>query len=101
MSGRGLHRCGDKIRIISVRVATRRERKDYEEGSEVHATRTCSLSTTSAKACEASTPSDTPRARTSGSSPDVAEFFPDSEAVNAVLRALVDLARKSTKKAII
>ncbi len=25
---------GDKIRIISARVATRRERKDYEEGSE-------------------------------------------------------------------
>jgi uncharacterized DUF497 family protein len=25
---------GDKIRIISARVATRRERKDYEEGTE-------------------------------------------------------------------
>ena len=25
---------GDKIRIISARVATRRERKDYEEGAE-------------------------------------------------------------------
>src|SRR5437763_3908124 len=25
---------GDKIRIISARVATRRERRDYEEGSE-------------------------------------------------------------------
>ena len=34
-------------------------------------------------------------------SPDVAEFFPDSEAVNAALRALVDIARKSTKRAII
>jgi hypothetical protein len=33
-------------------------------------------------------------------SPDVAEFFPDSEAVNAALRALVDIARKSAKKAI-
>jgi len=31
-------------------------------------------------------------------SPDVAEFFPDSEAVNAALRALVDIARKSAKK---
>ena len=34
-------------------------------------------------------------------SPDVAEFFPDSEAVNAALRALVDIARKSVKKAVI
>ena len=34
-------------------------------------------------------------------SPDVAEYFPDSEAVNAALRALVDIARKSTKKAVI
>ena len=33
-------------------------------------------------------------------SPDVAEFFPDSEAVNAALRALVDIARKSAKKAV-
>ncbi len=33
-------------------------------------------------------------------SPDVAEFFPDSEAVNAALRALVEIARKSTKKAV-
>jgi hypothetical protein len=32
-------------------------------------------------------------------SPDVAEFFPNSEAVNAALRALVDIARKSVKKA--
>ena len=34
-------------------------------------------------------------------SPDVAEFFPDSEAVNAALRALVEIARKSTKKEVI
>jgi hypothetical protein len=34
-------------------------------------------------------------------SPDVAEFFPDSEAVNTALRALVDIARKSTSKAVI
>ena len=34
-------------------------------------------------------------------SPDVAEFFPDSEAVNGALRALVDIARKSAKKAVI
>ena len=33
-------------------------------------------------------------------SPDVAEFFPDSEAVNTALRALIDIARKSTKKAV-
>ena len=32
--------------------------------------------------------------------PDVAEFFPDSEAVNATLRALVKIARKSAKKAV-
>jgi hypothetical protein len=32
-------------------------------------------------------------------SPDVAEFFPDSEAVNAALRILVDIARKSAKQA--
>jgi hypothetical protein len=32
-------------------------------------------------------------------SPDVAEYFPDSEAVNAALRALVEIARESTKKA--
>ncbi len=32
-------------------------------------------------------------------SPDVAEYFPDSEAVNSALRALVEIARKSTKKA--
>ncbi|MFI5456685.1 MAG: hypothetical protein ACHRXM_14650 [Isosphaerales bacterium] len=31
-------------------------------------------------------------------SPDVAEFFPDSEAVNTTLRALVDIARKGAKK---
>jgi hypothetical protein len=31
-------------------------------------------------------------------SPDVAEVFPDSDAVNAALRALVEIARKSTKK---
>ena len=30
-------------------------------------------------------------------SPDVAEFFADSEAVNAALRALVEIARKSVK----
>jgi hypothetical protein len=34
-------------------------------------------------------------------SPDVAEFFPDSEAVNAALRALVDIARKSVNKGVI
>jgi hypothetical protein len=31
--------------------------------------------------------------------PDVAEFFPDSESVNTVLRALVGVARKNVKKA--
>jgi hypothetical protein len=31
-------------------------------------------------------------------SPDVAEFFPDSEAVNTALRVLVDIARKGVKK---
>ena len=30
--------------------------------------------------------------------PDVAALFPDSESVNEALRALVQLARKSTKK---
>lgn len=30
--------------------------------------------------------------------PDVAEFFPDSESVNAALRALVGIARKNVKK---
>lgn len=30
--------------------------------------------------------------------PDVAEFFPDSESVNAALRALVIVARKNVKK---
>ena len=34
-------------------------------------------------------------------SPDVAEYFPDSEAVNAALRALVEIARKNPKKATI
>ena len=34
-------------------------------------------------------------------SPDVAEFFPDSEAVNAALRALIEIARKTTKKAVL
>jgi hypothetical protein len=33
-------------------------------------------------------------------SPDVAEYFPDSEAVNTALRALIEIARKSTKKAV-
>jgi hypothetical protein len=33
-------------------------------------------------------------------SPDVAEFFPDSEAVNTALRALIVIARKSTNKAV-
>ena len=32
-------------------------------------------------------------------SPDVMDFFPDSEAVNAALRVLVDIARKSAEKA--
>ncbi len=31
-------------------------------------------------------------------SPDVAEFFPDSEAVNAALRVLVDIARKGAER---
>lgn len=31
--------------------------------------------------------------------PDVAEFFPDSESVNAALRALVGVAQKNVKKA--
>ncbi len=31
--------------------------------------------------------------------PDVAEFFPDSDSVNAALRALVEVARKSVTKA--
>lgn len=31
--------------------------------------------------------------------PDVAEFFPDSESVNTVLRALVSVARKNVKQA--
>jgi hypothetical protein len=30
-------------------------------------------------------------------SPDVAEYFPNSEAVNTALRALVDIAHKSVK----
>ena len=34
-------------------------------------------------------------------SPHVAEYFPDSEAVNAALRALIEIARKSTKKAVL
>jgi hypothetical protein len=34
-------------------------------------------------------------------SPDVAEYFPDSEAVNAALRALIEIAREITKKAVI
>ena len=33
-------------------------------------------------------------------SPDDAEFFPDSDAVNAALRALVVIARKTTSKAV-
>jgi hypothetical protein len=33
-------------------------------------------------------------------SPDVAEFFPDSEAVNAALRALVEIARRGAKKTV-
>jgi hypothetical protein len=32
-------------------------------------------------------------------SPDVAEYFPNSEAVNTALRALVEIARKSAKNA--
>ncbi|HUT95934.1 MAG TPA: hypothetical protein VMY37_41155 [Thermoguttaceae bacterium] len=31
--------------------------------------------------------------------PDVAEFFPDSDSVNAALRALVEVARKSVTNA--
>jgi hypothetical protein len=31
--------------------------------------------------------------------PDVATFFPNAEAVNAALRALVEIARRSTTKA--
>ena len=34
-------------------------------------------------------------------SPDVAEFFPDSEAVSTALRALIAIARKITKKAVL
>jgi hypothetical protein len=34
-------------------------------------------------------------------SPDVAEFFPDSDAVNSALRVLVEIARRSAKKAVI
>jgi hypothetical protein len=30
-------------------------------------------------------------------SPDVAEFFPNSESVNAALRAIVDIARKTSR----
>ena len=33
--------------------------------------------------------------------PDVAEFFPDSESVNAALRALVGVARKNVRTAAI
>ncbi len=32
-------------------------------------------------------------------SPDLVEFFPDSESVNSALRALVGIARKSVKEA--
>jgi hypothetical protein len=32
-------------------------------------------------------------------SPDVMEFFPDSEVVNTALRVLVDIARRSAAKA--
>jgi hypothetical protein len=31
-------------------------------------------------------------------SPDVAEFFPDSESVNLALRSIVDIARKTLRK---
>jgi len=31
--------------------------------------------------------------------PDVAEFFPDADSVNAALRALVSVARKSVRSA--
>ena len=34
-------------------------------------------------------------------SPDVAEYFPDSEAVNAALRALIEIAHKITKKEVL
>jgi hypothetical protein len=33
--------------------------------------------------------------------PDVAEFFPDSESVNTALRALVGVARKNVRKAVV
>ena len=32
-------------------------------------------------------------------SPDVAQFFPDSESVNEALRALIKIAHRRTKKA--
>jgi hypothetical protein len=34
-------------------------------------------------------------------SPDVAEYFPDSATVNTALRALVNIARKKTKKSVV
>jgi hypothetical protein len=34
-------------------------------------------------------------------SPDIAEFFPDSESVNTALRALVDIAQKTARKSLI
>ena len=34
-------------------------------------------------------------------SPDVAEYCPDSEAVNAALRALIEIAHKITKKEVL
>jgi hypothetical protein len=33
-------------------------------------------------------------------SPDIAEFFPDSESVNATLRASVDIVRKNAKRSV-
>ena len=56
---------------------------------------------TSAKACGASTQRYSEGTNLVALSPDVAEFFPDSEAVNAALRALIEIARKSTKKAVL
>jgi hypothetical protein len=34
-------------------------------------------------------------------SPDVAEYFPDSEAVNSALRSLVEIARKSARNSVV
>lgn len=86
----------DVIRIISVRVATRRERGTYEDGDVVKEMREEYDFSGGIRGKYAARYAE--GTNLVALEPDVAEAFPDGEAVNRALRELMEIARRESHR---